>query len=202
MLNRRTVYLWFQAEHDRTVLYERVSLLELSEMMGFIRNLSPYEASRVLNGLLDISPDLAGKVYGIALTVACDVDADDIMGDVFFELDTLTVDVLNGRAGSTRYGYVEPAQAAGEIFDETMDPFIGEMVRNRERGLHSIAKAYCFGIIKGLRMYIRESKSDFKEWISHDARVYVHVVVADWLEGRINGEDEDEVMGFVEDGWS
>ena len=172
--------------------------MERLEMARFIRDLSPGEAACVLSSVLEAIPDITEKAYSIAVEVVCDVDADDVMFDVFFDLDSLTVDVLNGRAGSTRYGYVEAAQAAGEIFNETVDPFVDEMVRNRERGLHLVTKTHCIGIVKGLLKYIAESRSDFKEWVLCDAREYVYTVVAEWMKGNPGIEDVDEVTRIME----
>jgi len=172
--------------------------MERPEMVRFVRDLSPGEASRVLNSILEAIPDITEKAYSVALEVACEVDADDVMFDVFFALDSLTVDVLNGRAGSTRYGYVEAAQAAVEIFNETVDPFVDEMIRNRGRGLLFVTKTHCIGIVKGLLKYIGESGSDFKEWVLCDAREYVYTVVAEWMKGNPCIEDIDEVTRIME----
>jgi len=39
----------------------------------------------------------------------------------------LDYDDLNARAGKTRYGYAEPSDAAWELFEEALDPFVNEM---------------------------------------------------------------------------
>jgi hypothetical protein len=60
---------------------------------------------------------------------------------------------LNGCAGRARHGYAGPDQAAWNLFEEALTPFIDEMAKNHKRALPDAAKAYCIGIIKGLQMY-------------------------------------------------
>jgi len=181
---------------------ERVVLLNRSEMKKFIQSLNADEASRVLKGLIDDDPTSMKKVYDIAMKVTGDVDADDIMGDVFSELDMLDIDDLNGRAGRTRYGYVEPCDAAWEIFEEALNPFIAEMKKNQQRALSAAAKAYCIGIIKGLWEYKAKSISDFKDWVTDAPGEYVDTVVEEWRKGNPNDKDIAEVMSVVKGGRS
>ncbi|MDR1309166.1 MAG: hypothetical protein LBL95_04625 [Deltaproteobacteria bacterium] len=172
--------------------------MKRSEMIGFIQNLNAREASQVLNNLLSDNHDLTKKAYEIAKKVATDLDVDAIMDEVFFELDNIDLDDMNGRAGRTRHGYVEPSEAAWEIFEEALNPFIDEMKKNQQRKLPSAAKAYCIGIIKGLRKYEETSSSDFKEWVTDAPGEFVYSVIGDWEEGNPSDDDIAEVMIVAE----
>jgi len=167
------------------------------KMKSFLQGLNADETSRVLRDLLDDDPELLKKAYDIALKVASDVDADRIMDDVFCRLDSLELDALSGRSGRTRYGYVEPTDAAWEIFEETLDPFIVEMKKNQQRMLLSTAKAYCIGIVKGLRRYGEDSMSDFSQWVTDAPGEYIDTVVEEWKKGDPSSEDISEVMDIV-----
>ena len=169
-------------------------------MKRFLQDLSADEASRVLRVLLDENPDLTKKAHIIAMTVVGSVDADSIMNDVFCELDSLDVDALSGRSGRTRYGYVEPTDAAWEMFEEELEPFIYEMKKNQQRALPAVAKAYCVGIIKGLRAYEEGSSSDFSGWVTDAPGEYIHTVVDEWKKGNPSSEDTSEVMNIVKGG--
>ena len=92
-------------------------------MIRFIQSLNADEAARVLKSLLDEDPLLTKKIYDIAVKVAGNVDAESIRIRVFSALDRLDMDDLNSRAGRTRYGYVEPDEAAWELFEEALNPF-------------------------------------------------------------------------------
>ena len=176
--------------------------MKRSEMTRFIQNLNADEASQVLRDLLSDSPDLTKKVYEIALKVAGDVEADAIMENVFHELDMLDMDDLNGRAGRTRYGYVEPHDAAWELFEEALNPFIDEMRKNQRRTLPAAAKTYCIGIIKGLWKYKEESISDLKDWVEDAPGEYVETVVEEWKKGNPDDDEIAEVMSVAKGGRS
>jgi len=174
-----------------------VILLDYQKMKKFIQNLSVNEAALVLKDMLENDPSLMKKAYEAAVKIACDVDADSIMNEVFDSLAALDPDDLDGRAGKTRYGYVEPTDAAWELFEETLDPFIGEMKKNQNRALPGAAKAYCIGIIKGLRMYEENSTSDFADWVEDAPGEFIDRVVDEWMEGNPPSEDIDEVMSIA-----
>jgi hypothetical protein len=181
---------------------ERMIELKRSEMRRFIKSLSADDASKVLKGLLEDYPLLTKKIYDAAMKVASGVDSDTIRGKVFCELDMLDMNDLSGRAGKTRYGYVEPHDAAWELFEEALAPFIDEMKKNQQRALPATAKAYCIGIIKGLRQYEKDSRSDFKDWVTDAPGEYVDTVVEEWRKGNPNDKDIAEVMSVVKGGRS
>ena len=166
-------------------------------MKKFIQSLSADEASRVLKCMLDNDHTLIKKAYETAVRVAVDVDADIIMDRVFSRLDSLDLDDLNGRAGRTRYGYIEPTDAAWELFEEALDPFIDEMKKNQKRGLAAVAKAHCIGIVRGLWQYEEGSSSDFAGWVEDAPGEYIDTVVEEWKKGNPSSEDIAEVMSFA-----
>jgi hypothetical protein len=176
--------------------------LNRSKMKKFIENLNADEALQVLKDLLKDAPDLTKIIYDTAMKVAVNVDVDEIMEDVFAKLDRLDTDALNGRAGRTRYGYVEPYDAAWEIFEETLYPFINEMKKNQQRALPLAAKTYCIGIIKGLWKYEEESISDFKDWVTDAPGDYVDTVVEEWKKGNPDDADIAEITSVVQAGRS
>ena len=169
-------------------------------MKSFLQDLNDYEASRVLRVLLDGDPDLLSKAYDIALEVAGDVDADRIMDDVYYELESLDVDTMSGRSGRTSYGYVDPADASWEMFEEALNPFIQEMKTSQQRALPAAAKAYCIGIIRGLWRYGEDSISEFSDWVTDAPDEYIDIVVEEWKKGNPPSEDIDEVTDIVK-GW-
>ena len=166
-------------------------------MKKFIQSLSADEAALVLKDMLDSDPSLMKKAYESAIKVACDVNADVVMNRVYNRLNRLDLDDLNGRAGRTRYGYVEPTDAAWELFEEALDPFIDEMKKNQKRALPAAAKAYCIGIIRGLWMYEEDSTSDFAGWVEDAPGEYVDTVIDEWKKGNPPSEDIAEVMSIA-----
>jgi hypothetical protein len=166
-------------------------------MKKFIQSLTGDEALRVLNDILNDNPDLTKTVYDTAMKVVIDVNADDIMEDVFIALNNLDIDDLNGRAGRTRYGYTEPSEAAWELFEETLDTFISEMKKHQKLSLPATAKTYCIGIVKGLWKYKKESTSDFSDWVEDAPGEFIDSVIDEWKKGNPSDIDIDEVMIFA-----
>ena len=93
---------------------------------------------------------------------------------------------------------VEPDQAAWDLFGEALAPFFDEMAKNGKRALPAAAKAYCIGIIKGLQMYGKGSRSDLSEWLQDAPGEYIDAVFYEWKKGGPNNDDIAEVMGVVE----
>jgi hypothetical protein len=184
------------------MIFERMIMVDHSKMREFIENLSASEAVQVLEDLLNDTPDLTKTVYDIAVKTAVAVDADEIMEDVFCGLDVLDIDDLNSRTGRTGYGYVEPYDAAWDIFEEALKPFIDEMKKNQRRALPTAAKAHCIGIIKGLWKYEEESNSEFKDWVTDVPIEYIDRVVYEWKKGDPDDDDIAEVMSAAEGGWA
>ena len=172
-----------------------------SDMITFIGNLDDSEASRVLRVLLNDNPDLLRKAYDIALNVANDVNADTIANQVFNSLEALDLDDLNNY-GRSMYGYVEPTEAAFELFEEAIYPFVNELKANHNRSLPTVAKTFCIGIIMGLWRYGSESTSDFSGWVEDVPFDYIDTVIDEWKKGNPDDADVDEITSFVNDHYS
>ena len=171
-------------------------------MKRLVQSLNTDEASHTLKLLLDENPDLMKRIYDCAAKVTANVDAEGVADDVFSSLDILDYDDLNGRAGRTRHGYVAPDQAAWDLFEEALTPFINEMAKNHERMLPAVAKIYCIGIIKGLQRYEESSFSDLSDWLQDAPGEYIDTVVDEWKKGNPSDEDVAEVINIVRGGLS
>jgi hypothetical protein len=171
--------------------------LNRAEMKKCIKSLNADEAARVLNDLLDNNPDLMKKAYDTAMKIARDVNADVIMDDVFNTLNGL--DDISSYCGSTRYGYVEPSEAAWKVFYETLNPFIDEMKKAQKLALPAAAKAHCIGIIRGLWKFEEEATTDFAGWAEDAPEEYVDAVVKEWKKGKPGKKDIAEVMSIAKE---
>jgi len=170
------------------------------KVMDFISKLDTDEARRVLVTLIKENSSCIKKAYDIAIKIAAAVDVNEIMDDVFGALDNLDMDDLSSRSGRTRYGYVEPSDAAWELFEEKIQPFIDEIMRNYKRELPDVAKAYCIGIVKGLKCYEKSSSSDLADWLPDAPGECIYTVVEEWKKGNPSDADIAEVMDVVKGG--
>jgi hypothetical protein len=78
-------------------------------------------------------------------------DRTAVADDVEFALRGLDVEELNGRAGyRPGPGYVHPGEAADEILDEALQPFVDDLQRRGELGMLPAATELAVGILVGL----------------------------------------------------
>jgi len=122
------------------------------------------EAATVLRLLLKGHPELANEVEALAKSVIGDVSIEDVADDVESALRSLDLDDLHDRAGSHAHGYVEPTEAAWELVEEDVTPFLDDIKRRAESGQFDSALATCVGVVLGLYR-LRNSGSDpFLGW--------------------------------------
>ena len=78
-------------------------------------------------------------------------DRSAVAGDVEDALQGLGIEQLDTRAGyRPGRGYVHPAEAADEILDEVLQPFLGDLQRRAGFGMRSAAAELAAGILLGL----------------------------------------------------
>jgi len=126
--------------------------------------LSGAEAAAVLNCLLRRHPELRSEAETVAADVLGDVSFLAVADDVESAVLQFDYGDLNARAGGHSWGYVEPTEAAWELLEEAVEPFLDDMKRYLELGLEEPAQGLCQGIL--LRLYrVRDgSKNDILGW--------------------------------------
>jgi hypothetical protein len=86
-----------------------------------------------------------------------------VADDVAFSLGLLRVEDLWERSGARSDGlYVEPSEAAWELVEEAVLPFLGNPARRAKRGKE--AAAICQGILLGLRRAAQEEGEFLEGW--------------------------------------
>ena len=104
----------------------------------------------MLRALIARHPGLAAEAEQLSRAAVTQVDAETIAAEVEDAVLALDLDDLNARAGGQRRGFVEPTEAAWELLDEALEPFLDEMRRRVELGFEAAAVATCRGIVLGL----------------------------------------------------
>lgn len=109
------------------------------------------EAKQLLAALLDAHPGLLAEVAGLADGQLGAVTAESTAAEVAFALEGLSVEDIWERAGSHADGsYVEPTEAAWEVVEEAVAPFLADLRRRVELGRGAEATALCRGVLRGL----------------------------------------------------
>lgn len=113
--------------------------------------LTASEKGELLDRLLIAQPGLLEQAEALAARHLASDDTSDVATDVEYALRVPDVDELNGRAGSRPgIGYVHPGEAADEILDEALQPFLDDLQRRAELGMTDAAVKLAVGIIDGL----------------------------------------------------
>ena len=147
---------------------------------------------------------LAGRIAEMAAAHLGEVDAEEVAAELYGELDALQVEEVWDRAGETRYGYVEPGEAAGQMVEEVLEPWLADLGRYQKLRMNAEANEMCMGLLLGLYRFERESRSEFKGWAPDAPIVFAEAVVEAWRKGRPGPTDVAAVKAFVEDelaGW-
>jgi hypothetical protein len=102
--------------------------------------LSAAEKAAVLDELLAARPDLRQLADAYAAQVMSGADRSAVADEVEDALQGLGIEGLNTRAGYwPGRGYVHPAEAADEILDEVLQPFLDDLQRRAGFGIRSAA---------------------------------------------------------------
>jgi hypothetical protein len=113
--------------------------------------LSAAEKAAVLDELLAARPDLREPAEACAVQVMTDADRVAVTDDVESALQGLDIEELNTRAGHrSGRGYVHPVEAADEILDEALQPYLDDLHRRVGLGMRSTAAELAAGILLGL----------------------------------------------------
>jgi hypothetical protein len=147
-----------------------------------LQGLSSEEAASVLKRLLERHPELQSEAKTLAVGVLSDVSFLAVADDVEAAVLQFDYDDLNARAGRHSWGYVEPTEAAWELLEEAVRPFIDDMKRFLKAGLEQQASLSCQGIRLGLYR-VRSSGNDILNWAPDFPGEEAGFVLEVWGEG-------------------
>jgi hypothetical protein len=123
----------------------------LSRKKSALDTLSETEKGQLLDELLTARPDLRELAESCAAQRMSAEDSSVVAKDVEQALRGLDIEELNSPAGYVRgVGYVHPAEAADEILDEALQPFLDDLARRAELGMIPAAGELAVGILRGL----------------------------------------------------
>jgi hypothetical protein len=112
--------------------------------------LSGTEHARILAELLTSHPELESEAEDAARRLLDDASVDAIAESVAWALEELPLDALAMRSGRIRgRGYVHETEAAWEILEEAVEPFLADMRRRASLGLGAAVDVTA-GIVAGL----------------------------------------------------
>jgi hypothetical protein len=138
-----------------------------SDEMAVLDKLQPGEAALLLERFIAAHPDFRNEAERIAHSVLGGVSFCEIADEVEDAIRQFDLDDLNSRAGAHSWGYTEPTEAAWELPDEALQPFIEDMKRHLGLGLQDEALEICQGIVLELYRVRDESEDEFLGWAAN-----------------------------------
>ena len=169
-----------------------------------IDHLSPTDALSIVRTLAASDEQLARRIAEMAIDHLSKVDPEEVAAVLYYELDALEVEEVWDRAGRTRYGYVEPGEAADQMIEEVLEPFLEELRKYQQLGMPVEARRLCMGLLAGFCRFEHESTSKFKDWAPDAPSSFAWTVVDAWKDGAPSRADVKVVKAFIEDelgGW-
>jgi hypothetical protein len=116
-----------------------------------LATLSSDEKALLLDQMLADRPDLRELAENYATSLLSGEDRSAVADDVEDALQGRDIEELNGQAGyRPGRGYVDPGEAADEILDEALGPFLEDLERRARLGMSSAAAELAAGILLGL----------------------------------------------------
>ncbi len=122
--------------------------------------LRPEETAEVLRRLIENDPRLQEQAEQTGQKILKEVSCEDIAAEVEAVLGGLDADEVSSRAGGHSWGYVDPGEAAVELVEEAVQPFLEDMKRRRGLGHEDQALEVCKGVILGLYRIEQEGESE------------------------------------------
>jgi hypothetical protein len=138
------------------------------------------DALAILKALAASDRRLALEIEAIAKERFSSVEMDAIAADVMMGLESLVVEDVFDRSGSKRDGYVDPGEAAWEMFEEALQPTWDEVGKYQQLSMLHEADVVCQGILKGIYDFEQECSSEYKELAVDAPAEYFGRVLDDW----------------------
>jgi len=142
-----------------------------------LKSLRPHEFSAVLAALLKAHPDLVAEANELAAGILDTATWESVGDDVEHELRSLPLEALNDRAGyDPGRGYIHECDAAGEVVQEALEPYLDDIARRLAMGMTAPAHQVAAGVLAGLHACDGEHGGDGLLGYAGDMDNYAHAV--------------------------
>jgi hypothetical protein len=169
----------------------------MKDVHQIIEQLSPADASAILHALASSDETLAARITEMALAHFDQIDVEEVSADLYDGLDALEVEEVWERAGRKRHGYVETGEAAYQMIEAALTPFLEDLARYQKLGLRDEANRMSEGLLLGFYRFEHESMSRFKDWAPDAPISFAGTVMAAWKAGSPTKSDVESLRTFV-----
>lgn len=160
-------------------------------MVTLLSMLSEEESKRLLLIIAEKDPLLAENLEEVVRNYLLKVNVEKVTADVYQALTKLEIeDIYNRRSGSHRFKYMEPAETAYELVEETLEPFATQMQRFKKLHMLEDFKLFGKGLLKGIQKFTDESKTEFIEYAPDDAFEWFYGLI---MEFKKKSKSKEEI---------
>lgn len=163
-----------------------------------IDDLERQQAICILKKLAWDDSSIASRIQAIIQQIDSAIDENQIADEVFMELDSIQVEDLWHKSGSTRYGYVEPCEKAFEMVEDVINPFSDKLKKYLSKSRWEEAKIFGIGIVRGLHNFEANSQSEFKDWAPDVVDTMVSNILDVWKNNCTNAVLLNEIMQLID----
>jgi hypothetical protein len=140
------------------------------------------DAIEILRILADRDKELSKEIDSIAHDLLADVSLIEVAGCVQAELASLAVEDVWDRSGARRDGYVDPGEAAMQVFEVALEPFREDMLKHLQLSILEQAQTICLGILRGIYDFHWHSNTEFKDWAVDVPGEVFEAYLGEWKE--------------------
>lgn len=87
---------------------------------------------------------------------------------------------MSGSIPEVRDMDILPGDAAYEMFEETLEPFVEESRKYQKLGMYTEAKHFCMGLLKGIYLFEKESSIEYKDWAADVPKNCFGCILDEW----------------------
>lgn len=166
-------------------------------LKNLLDGLSGDDALRVLGNLCKKDPEIKKRIFAEAEKVLKQVDVDEIVQEVYFELEMIDVEDLYQRSDNNRFGYSTPEETAEEMLEETLAPYLEKIKYYEDRNMPVQSKQYWMGILKGIYDLGQESTSEFFNYVPDLLSEYFQILLGKWRSQHHCEQDIEDMNLFI-----
>jgi hypothetical protein len=162
-----------------------------------LETITPADALTILQRLLEGDAEMAKRIEDVALEILRGVNIDSVTSEVQTELESLHVEDVWDASGSTSHGYVDPGDAAWQMFEDALSPFQEQVEKYKRLSMHQEAKLCCMGILKGICDFDKESSTEYKDWAIDAPAEFFSTILDDWRKRTNKRTELAEMNEFI-----
>ena len=162
-----------------------------------LETITPADALTILRRVAEQDVEMTKRFENAAMEMLRVVDMESVASQVQMELESLDVEEVWDHSGSTSHGYVDPGDAAWQMFEDALAPFQEQVEKYNRLSMDQEAKFCCMGILKGIYDFDKESSTEYKDWTVDAPAEFFTMVLDDWRKGTKKRKDLAEMNEFM-----